>query len=280
MKTLGVVSVLLLTLLLASLSAGEAQVRLQPGELCSDHSDAAIATFEDANLGTAIRAALSVGAQDDFTCGLVAGLTDLEARDAGIESLVGIQNLTSLTNLDLWPNSITDISSLSELTNLTFLDLGDNSITDISALRGLTRLTNLDLTHNSINDISVLSGMTGMETLRLYNNPISDISSLRGLTSLTELHVHDLPDLSNIEPLLNNTGLGAGDRVILMNSNISCADAAALRGNGVSVDSECLEEALMRWWWAILAAVVAVVAVVARVVVVRRGSSGKRLVPN
>ena len=94
---------------------------LQPSELCSDRPDEAIATFEDANLAAAVGDALSVGVLDDVTCGLVAGLTDLEARDAGIESLVGIQNLTSL---DLWPNSITDISSLSGLTSLTTLDLG------------------------------------------------------------------------------------------------------------------------------------------------------------
>jgi hypothetical protein len=50
MKTLGVISVLLPTLVLANLSAGEAQVRqvLQPSELCSDRPDPAITTFEDA----------------------------------------------------------------------------------------------------------------------------------------------------------------------------------------------------------------------------------------
>ena len=169
MKTLGVVSVLLLTLLLANLSAGEAQVRLQPSELCSDQSDSAIATFEDANLEAAIRAALSVGAQDDLTCGLVSGLTDLEARDAGIESLVGIQNLTNLTNLDLWPNSITDISALSGLTSLEDLDLSDN------------------------------------------------------------------PNLSNIQPLLNNTVLGADDLANLINTNVSCTDVALLMAKGVRV---------------------------------------------
>ncbi len=173
-----------------------AALGLQPGELCSDRSDAAIATFDDPMLEEVIRAALSVGPQDDLTCGLVSGLTDLEAQNAGIESLVGIQNLTGLTNLNLDSNSITDISTLSGLTDLTELELGSNSITDISALSsltsltyidlwntsttdvsalsGLTRLTNLDLTHNSISDISVLSGMTGMETLPLYNNPITD----------------------------------------------------------------------------------------------------------
>ena len=92
--------------------------------LCGGHTDGAIATFEDANLETAIRAALSVGAEEDLTCGLVSGLTDLTAQNAGIESLVGIQNLTGLTHLDLWENSITDISALSGLTGLTYLDLG------------------------------------------------------------------------------------------------------------------------------------------------------------
>ena len=37
---------------------------LEPSEFCSDHPYATIATFEDANLEAAIRAALSVGAQE------------------------------------------------------------------------------------------------------------------------------------------------------------------------------------------------------------------------
>ncbi len=78
MKTLGVTSVLLLTLILASPTAAEAQV-LRPSELCSDSHDAAIATFEDADLEAAVRSALSVSARDDLTCGLVSGLTELDA---------------------------------------------------------------------------------------------------------------------------------------------------------------------------------------------------------
>ncbi len=142
MMSFGVTPVLLLTLVLASPSAGEAQV-LQPSEQCSDQSDAAIATFEDANLEVQVRSALSVGEQDDLTCGLVSGLMALNANDAGIENLVGIQNLTGLTDLRLDYNSITDISALSGLTNLTLLLLDSNSLTDISALSGLTSLTSL-----------------------------------------------------------------------------------------------------------------------------------------
>ena len=138
MKSFVVTSVLLFTLVLASVSAGDAQARrvLQPSELCSDHSDAAIATFEDADLEAAVRRALSIGAREDLTCGLVSGLTGLAASGPGpvrtvtgsprfppatalFESLAGIQNLTGLTSLTLNNKSITDISALRGLTNLT-----------------------------------------------------------------------------------------------------------------------------------------------------------------
>ena len=92
-----------------SIAVGLRQV-LQPSDLCSDPYAYAIATFEDANLEAAVRALLSVGTQEDLTCGLLDNLTGLMADSAGIESLVGIQNLTSLTNLNLDGNPISDIS--------------------------------------------------------------------------------------------------------------------------------------------------------------------------
>ena len=327
----------------------DARPVLLPSELCSDYPDYAIATFGDANLEAKIRTALSVGAQVDLTCGLISGLTDLWAYDAGIANLAGIQNLTSLTSLSiydnsisdisalsgltsltelaLYRNSISDISALSGLTSLTFLSLGSNSISDISALSGLTSLTNLALYRNSISDISALSGLTSLTLLYLeYNsisdisalsgltgltylllsgnlisdisalsgltsltelslginsisdisalsgltsltelyifdnsisdisalsgltsltelslgiNSISDISALSGLTSLTSLYLDDNPGLSNIQPLLDNTGLGAGDTVNLWGTSVSCTDVAALQAKGVTVDSSC-----------------------------------------
>jgi len=100
---------------------------LQVNELCSDHADAAIATFEDANLEAIVRAALGIGTQDALSCGLVTELMGtLGAASAGIVSLMGIQNLTSVTFFDLEANSITDISALSGLTRMTLLDLDEN----------------------------------------------------------------------------------------------------------------------------------------------------------
>ena len=95
-------SVLLPTLVLASPSAGEAQV-LRPNQLCGDQPDVAIATFLDANLEARVRSALSVREQDDLTCGLLSGMMELNATSAGIESLVGIQNLTSQQFLNVRP---------------------------------------------------------------------------------------------------------------------------------------------------------------------------------
>ena len=164
-----------------------------------------------------IRAALSVGAQEPLTCGLVSGLTSLSAREAGIVSLVGIQNLTNLTSLDLRLNLIEDISPLSGLTSLRELLVSSNSFTDISPLSGLMSLTTLDLDRNSITDISALSG----------------------LTSLTRLDLHENPDLTDIQPLLANTGLGAGDFVDLINTNVSCTDVALLQAKAMRVSSDC-----------------------------------------
>ena len=118
---------------------------LQPSEFCSDHSEHDIATFEDANLEARLMGALSVGAQEDLTCGLISRLTVLATYSALIESLMGVQNLTGLTLLNLMGNSISDISALSGLTSLKDLWLHFNSIIDISALSGLTSLNTLHL---------------------------------------------------------------------------------------------------------------------------------------
>ncbi len=47
------------------------------------------------------------------------------------------------------------------------------------------------------------------------------------------------PDLTDIQTLLDNTGLGTGDSVLLMNTNVSCTDVVALEARGVTVISDC-----------------------------------------
>ena len=202
---------------------------LQPHELCSDHSEHHIATFEDADLEAVVMGALGIGAPEDLTCGLVSELAVLAGPDGAftdmaVGSLVGIQNLTGLTSLTLSEHSISDLSPLSGLTSLTHLDLWVNSITDISALSGLTNLKELVLGSNSITDIGALSGLTSLTVLRLFNNSISDISGLSGLTGLTYLdtRLNSISDISGLSGLTSLT-------VLTLYSN-SISDISALSG--------------------------------------------------
>ena len=106
-------------------------------------------------------------------------------------------------------------------------------------VQDLTSLTTLHLDGNSITDIGTLSGLTLLTRLYLNDNSITDISALSGLTGLMDLALHNNPDLSNIQPLLDNTGLGAEDIVRLKSTSVSCTDVAALRAKGVLVTSNC-----------------------------------------
>ena len=144
---------------------------LEPSESCSNNDPVtSIVLFEDHNLWEAVRAALS---DINITCDLASALTDLTAQNAGINSIVGIQNLTGLTTLDL------------------------------------------------------------------KGNLIIELSTLKGLTNLTDLRLDENANLIDIQPLLDNTGLGAGDMVNLSSTNVSCSDVDALRATGVVVTSSC-----------------------------------------
>ena len=66
----------------------------------------------------------------------MSNLIRLEASNAKISDLTGLEYATRLTELYLNINSISDITPLSKLNNLTRLDLSDNSISDITPLSG------------------------------------------------------------------------------------------------------------------------------------------------
>ena len=230
---------------------------LSPDELCSNHPGSAIATFEDANLEVAVRRSLGVGVQEPLTCGLLGTLTNLGkwARYAGIRSLVGIQNLTSLTILNLDTNSITDISPLSGLTSLNHLNLSNNSITDVT-LSGMPYLGQLIAPNNSITNLSLsgmplldylnvqnnsitgftLSGMPDLRHLNAFFNSITDISSLgSGMPRLLVVTLGSNHGLSDIQALIDNPGIGPGDRVLLSNTSVLSTDIQKLLDKGVIV---------------------------------------------
>ncbi len=163
----------------------------------------------DVNLHTKIAETLNKPKNAKLKAGDLLELTRLDARNADIQDLTGLEHASKLDWLNLDSNNISDVSALSGLANLTRLYLDDNNISDISALSEseLTNLALLRLGRNNISDISALLGLTNLTQLYLFNNNISDTSALSALTNLTHLHLR-YNNISDMSPLLalNLTG--------------------------------------------------------------------------
>ena len=138
----------------------------------------------------------------------------------------------------LFTNAVTDISSLTNLTKLVDLNIHTQDISDLTPLSSLTSLIELRLAGNSFTDLSPLHGLTTLQYLELTGNDITDISPLSGLTSLKQLDLRFNPELTNIQALFENPGIGDGDIVELRHTNVSCADLARLEDKGVEVRTE------------------------------------------
>ena len=166
------------------------------------------------------------------------GLSKLYLFGNQISDLSPLSGLSALSTLSLSVNQISDLAPLSGLAALSDLALYGNQISDISPLSGLSVLSTLNLSVNQISDLTPLSGLTALSYLRLRGNQISDITPLSGLTALSRL---ELPNnqISDISPLVRNSGLGAGDRLLLVANPLNAISRythiPALRARGVDV---------------------------------------------
>ena len=102
----------------------------------------------DANLRAVISDNLRKARSAPITRADMATLRRIEAQNADINDLTGLEFATNLRDLDLKNNQISDIAALAGLTNLTELWLGWNQISDIAVLAGLTNLKSLLLYSN------------------------------------------------------------------------------------------------------------------------------------
>ena len=190
-----------------------------------DRGDADVeVNIPDPNLRAAVAEAIGVSPTASIIRGWIAQLTYLNATEANISDLTGLEFATRLQWLQVWSNRISDMSPLAGLTNLRSLNLRKNRISDISLLAGLTTLTHLLLRENHISDISPLAGLTNLKELHLSSNSISDISPLVGLTKLSVLYLSD-NNISDISVLDGLTQLSS----LYLNSN-SISDISPLVG--------------------------------------------------
>ncbi|MCC5929268.1 MAG: CotH kinase family protein [Cyclobacteriaceae bacterium] len=163
----------------------------------------------------------------------------LDASNAGIKKLDGIEILSKLTELNLQDNPIESLHPLASLDKLTRLNLQNtgiknlraigfdaltklplkrlnlnnlesenpnglkNEISDISLLQSLLNLERLYLRGNQITDISPLAGMRALEHLNLRENQVQSIESLQSLPALKYLNLHSNPEIPSLAPVGN-----------------------------------------------------------------------------
>ena len=169
---------------------------------------AQVVDIPDSNLRAAIDTALNKAPGATITAAEMKTLNRLEARNANIRNLTGLEFAINLRWLDLGveyveaergyinSNAVSDILPVSGLTNLTELFLAGNAISNISPVAGLTNLKALDFQDNTISDISPLAGLTNLIWLSLVGNTISDLSPLvanTGMASEDKVDVHGNP---------------------------------------------------------------------------------------
>ncbi|WP_437679146.1 leucine-rich repeat domain-containing protein [Sorangium sp. So ce131] len=154
---------------------------------------------------------------DDFS-----SLDYINVGSRGIESLSGIECITSLRQLYMGHNLVADLSPLSSLTELRGLDASVNRIVDVGPLSSLVQLEELDLKVNAISDVTPLGSLTNLYYLALSLNPITDVSPLGGLVELDQLYLNST-SVATLAPL---SGLSKLD--VLVASNAELTEISAL----------------------------------------------------
>jgi len=153
-----------------------------------------------------------------------------------------LAGLSDLAYVNAKGNGISDLEPFENLLNLRYLQLDLNDISDISPLNGLYQLEALYLANNSIRDIRATRFLSELSVLDLRRNLIGDIRYLENLLHLNELYLQD-NHIYNIQSLVNNLGLGAGDVLRLdynyLDQNIPSLDMdhiQALKNRGVLIE--------------------------------------------
>ena len=177
---------------------------LRPGDLVS---------IPDPSLRAAIAEALGKAPGALITAADMARLTRIDADDAGISNLAGLEAATQLERIEFRHNSISDLSPLRGLTRLNNIKLRGNRITDISPLAGLINVDWLGLEENEITDLSPLKGLIKLNGIGISGNPVSDVSPLASLISLERIDAWRTPisDFSSLAKLTRLRWIEFGD---------------------------------------------------------------------
>lgn len=167
------------------------------------------------------------------------GMFGLSVRNNQVSDLSPVRNMSGLEQLGGSHNRISDLTPLTGLETLLRLELFNNDITDLRPIAGLWTLQTLDVGRNTIPDLSPLTQLDNLLIIGLERTTVTDLSPLIDMVYLTTLHLHDNRELSDIQPLLDNSGVGRDDEVKLERTAVSCEDIELLRAKRATVTSNC-----------------------------------------
>lgn len=142
--------------------------------------------FKDKNLERTIRSYIGKGEGEVYVKD-VAGITELDLRFQGIESVEDFKYFTSLKKLNISNNKITNFRGFENLKALEEMKAFNNNVQDVSALANVKSLKYLDLANNQIKDAKPLTNLINLEVLNLSANRIEKIDGFENLKNLKEL---------------------------------------------------------------------------------------------
>ncbi|MCC5919232.1 MAG: leucine-rich repeat domain-containing protein [Cyclobacteriaceae bacterium] len=196
-------------------------------------------TFDDANLEAAIRTILDIDADEDITNAMLESITEIEARDADIVLLGGIEKCINLEVLDLRDNPVSDISKIAELTKLTFVNFRETEVADISALQNLNDLEYVNLNRaGGVTDVTSLIGKNKLYYLNLRDASLSDAQFSAVYEDLvlleeTNLRGTGITDISILADIMSKGALRTANRL--------SETSLDLRGNNIT-NCEVIED--------------------------------------
>ena len=179
----------------------------------------AVVQIPDPNLHAAISEALGKGPNAPIIVEEMETLREFEARNSGINDLMGLQFATNLRRLNLRRNNhqFSDLSPIANLINLEYLRLGSGNVSDLSPIAGLINLEQLHLDWTNVFDLSPLAGLINLKWLHFDPSNVSDLSPLAGLINLERCCTWGSP-VSDLSPLAGLTKL---EEVLICGADVS-----------------------------------------------------------
>ena len=215
----------------------------------------------DAGLRGVLETALGKAAGEIITEIDMRTLTRLQAGDAEIVNLTGLEAAVGLTHLELHENAIVDLTPLAGLIELRALSLQQNQIVDVVPLANLFNLQTLFIQKNLIDDLTPLNALNiglyvkdpqyvdpieipdpalrgVLETVlkKTAGEPIAR-SDLESLTTL-QAGASQIVNLTGLDAAVNLTGLELHENLI-----VDISPLASLRKlTGLSLNSNLITD--------------------------------------